>query len=304
MLMLIARIFLLMGFGFLLKKIGLLPDNVEQGVTKLLLTAILPLSIVASADVTMTESLAAGLRLTALLTAGYYAVSIVLLLLVSRALPLGKNERTVLIIMSVFANTAFLGFPLCGALYGDEGMLYCAIYNIGYQLTFFTWGISALRGGEKFALGTLVKTPVTVASIVTVVLVFTPLRLPAVLQQTASQIGSMTAPLSLLLIGCAFTRMKLGALLRDGWSYLVSGLRLVAFPLVMLVAVLLLHVPAIPGACCVLMTALPSGSLGAIYAEQYDCAAPFASRAVVQTTLLMVVAFPLLLLLLGKVGIA
>lgn len=303
MLPLIFKILLLMGFGFVVKRVGLLPDEIEQGLTRLLLSAILPLSILASGDVTLSAPLAARLKTTALLAAGYYLFAIFGLRLLSRTLPLGRGERTVLVVMGAFANTAFLGFPIAQALFGSEGVLYCAVYNIGYQLTFFTWGVSALAGGGQCDLKTLAKTPVTVASAATVLLVLTPLRLPAVLQDAVSSIGGMTTPLSLLLIGCAFTRMRPTELVRDGWSYLVSALRLLVFPLLMLGIVLALRLPAVPSVCCVLLTALPCGSLGAIYAERYDCAPGFAARAVVQTTLLMAVTFPALLLLLGRVGL-
>ena len=298
MLPLIFKILLLMGFGFVVKRVGLLPDEIEQGLTRLLLSAILPLSILASGDVALSASLAAGLKTTALLAAGYYLFAIFGLRLLARTLPLGRDERTVLVVMGAFANTAFLGFPIAQALFGSEGVLYCAVYNIGYQLTFFTWGVSALAGGGRCDLKTLAKTPAA-----TVLLVLTPLRLLAVLQDAVSSIGGMTTPLSLLLIGCAFTRMRPTELLRDGWSYLVSALRLLVFPLLMLGSVLALRLPAVPSACCVLLTALPCGSLGAIYAERYDCAPGFAARAVVQTTLLMTVTFPALLILLGRVGL-
>lgn len=301
MVLLIIKIFLLMGFGFLVKKYGLLPDPVEQGLSSLLLSAILPMTIIASGDVELTSALAGGLRVTALTVGIYFLVSIVLLSLLSRFLPVGQDEKLMFVILTAFANVGFLGFPVMNALYGTEGVLYAVIYNLGFQLSFFTWGIAKLSEGGKFEWKTLCKMPVTIASFVTLILVVTPLRMPALLQDTISTIGDMTTPLSLLLIGCSFTKMRVRELFCDKWSYLVSALRLVIFPLIMLGILLALHVTGVAGASCVMLTALPCAAIGAIYAEQYQRTPAFAARAVVQSTLLMLITFPLMMVLIHVV---
>lgn len=297
MVLLIVKILLMMGFGFVVKRCGLLPDTVEQGVSRLLLSAILPLSILSSGDVTLTDALAGGLRVTALATAGYYIVTILLLSRFSRRLPICRDKKWMLVILSVFANTGFLGFPLMNALFGAEGVIYTVIYNLGFQLAFFTWGIAGFSDEGKFEWKLLLKMPVTFASLVTMLLVLTPLRLPVLLQDTASSIGGMTTPLSLLLIGGSFARMRVRELLCDKWSYLVSALRLIALPLGILAVLLACGVSGVAGATCVMITALPCAAISAIYAEQYHLEPVFAARAVIQSTLLMLVTFPLMLLL-------
>ncbi len=297
---LIANIFLMIAFGYVVKKLGLLSDTLEKGLTKLLLTAILPLSVISSGNVELTPELTDGIIVTAMLTAGYYIAALIVLSLISKPLPLGKTDKKMMVIMGMFANTAFIGFPIAGAMFGEEGVLYCAVYNLGYQLLFFTWGISSIAGEGKFELKTLIKTPVTIACFLTLILVFSPIKLPNFLQETFSDIGSMTTPISLMIIGCSFTKIKLLELLKDKWSYLVAAVRLAIFPAIMLVIVLWLNLPAIPAATCVLLTALPCGSLGALYAERYNCSSEFATRAVIQTTFLMVATLPVLLIILEE----
>lgn len=295
----IAKILLMILLGFAIKRAGLLPDAVEQGLGKLLTTVILPISIIASGNVQLTASLANGLRVTAFLTAGYYIISILLLCLLVRLLHFEHKLATIFIVLGAFANTAYLGFPLIEAFYGAEGMLYCTLYNTGFQLSFFSWGLYMLRGGGKFSLRIMLKTPVMLASLFTLFLVLTPFHLPGVLQETASAIGAMTTPISMMIIGASFTRMKLRDLLTDKRCYAISALRLVIFPAMMLAVVLLLKLPPVPSACCVIVTALPCGSLGALYAEQLDYHPTFAARAVVQSTLLMSITCPILLYVLS-----
>ena len=53
------------------------------------------------------------------------------------------------------------------------------------------------------------------------------------------------------------------------------------------------EVPHLVALVCVLMTCLPSASLSVVFAQQYDCEPEYASRAVVQGMLLMIVTIPL-----------
>lgn len=297
----ILKILLMILLGFGIKRAGLLPDAVEQGLGKLLTTVILPISIIASGNVQLTAELASGLRITAFLTAGYYIFSILILLVLVRLAKFEHKMATIFLVLGVFANTAYLGFPLTQAFYGAEGTLYCTIYNTGFQLMFFSWGLYMLRGGGKFSLRIMLKTPVMLASLFTLLLVLTPFQLPGFLQETISAVGAMTTPISMMIIGASFTRMKLKDLLTDKWCYTISALRLVIFPAIMLAVVTLLRLPPVPSACCVLMTALPCGSIGALYADQLDYHPKFAARAVVQSTLLMIVTCPILLYILSMI---
>lgn len=294
---LIAKIVIIIMFGFAMKKMGLIPDAVEQGLSNLLVLAILPLSIVASGNVELSQELATGLKISAWVTAGFYLGSLFIILFICKFLPLDKYEKMIFLTGAIYGNTAFLGFPIMEALYGNEGVLYGVIFNIGYQLTFFTWVAAKMSGEGKMQFKTLIRTPVTIASFTTTFLVLSPFSLPSVIQDSISTVGSMSTPLALILLGTSFVRMRPIELLKDKWCYIINAIRLLIAPIIVLIIMVLLDVETIPAAVMVYMSALPTGSMVAIYAERYNHAPDFAARVVVQSTLLMAITFPIIIAL-------
>lgn len=296
---LIIKIFLMIAFGYLLKKQRLITPELQKGMTNLLLKAILPVSILASSNTEFTGAASKNIWLTVAIGAGYYIAALLFMTVFSKILPLSQKAGKVFITMTVFANTAFIGFPLITELFGSENLIYAVIYNLFYQLFFFSYGISLLSGNGGFRFKALYSNPVTAASILSIGIFITPFRFPEAVASAFSTLGSMTVPVSMLLIGCSLADIKLSYIMRDGYSYLVSGIRLVFLPVCLLILLKLLKIPAQAAAACIVMTALPSGSLNAIYAEQYNCEPEYAARTVVQTMVLMIVTIPVIILLMN-----
>ena len=134
-------------------------------------------------------------------------------------------------------------------------------------------------------------------SVTAVILYLLPFRFPAFLQSTLSTVGSMMMPLSMLIIGAEIAGMELKEILKDPYSYLISFLRLIVFPGLMLIAAVLLHLPQNLGVTLVVLAALPSASMNVIMAQEYDCDPEFATRSVAQSMLLMVATLPVIIIL-------
>lgn len=293
---LIIKILMMLSLGFFLKKKSVITAELQQGLSNLLLKAILPISILASANADSIQGADRNLIYVAVIAGCYYLGSIIISLLISKTLKLEKPGKKVFVTMAVFANTAFVGFPLIAQLYGDEGSLYAVIYNLFYQLFFFTYGVSLLSSGRRIEFKALYTNVVTIASLASIALFLSPFRLPSVLADTFSMVGSMTVPLSMILIGSSLADIRFSSVFSDKYSYLVSALRLIIFPAAVALALKGVNLPHIVKATCVMMTALPSGSLNAIYAERYNCERDYAVKTVVQTMLLMVVTIPIVIL--------
>ncbi len=268
---LFLKIFLMISFGYLLKKKQIITTELQKGLTNLLLKAILPISILSSANTEFTKTASKNILLAVVIGAGYYTVSLILLTMLSKIIPLRYKAKKVFVTMIVFANTAFLGFPLITELYGTDALIYAVIYNIFYQLFFFTYGISLLSGNIGFQFKSIYTNVVTIASFISIIIFISPFRFPESVASSLSSIGSMTVPISMMIIGCSLADIKIMHVMKDAYSYLVSALRLIVLPFILLIILKILKLPFEISAVCVVMTALPSGSLNAIYAEQYDC---------------------------------
>ena len=298
---LFIKIFLMIALGYLLKKIRIITPELQKGFTNLLLKAVLPINILASANTEFTKGASEKMLYMTAIGAGYYVGALILITVLSRTLPLKGKAKPVFVTMTVFANTAFVGFPLTMELYGQEGMIYAVIYNLFYQAFFFTYGVNLLSGSNRFEWKSIYTNIVTIASVISISIFLSPLRFPEPVVSALSSVGAMTVPVSMILIGCSLADIKLIEILKDGYSYLVSALRLLLLPLGMLFLLKLLKAPPEISAAATVMTALPSGSLNALYAGQYGCEPEFATRTVVQTMVFMIATLPVVIFLIHRI---
>jgi len=291
---LMLKIMLMVGLGVLLKKKGVLNNDLEKGISNLLVTAILPLNIIASSNQELTKESMNGTMFVVAFAFIYYIGAIAIMYLLSRKMNVKQSCRNLMITMGVFANTGFIGFPLVEEIFGTSSIIYAVIYNLFYNIFFYTYGMYLLCGKGKAKVTDILKKPVTIASFLAIILFLGQISLPYAVQSTFSSIGAMTVPLSMFVIGCSIAEIKWSEVLCNAYSYIVSIMRLVIFPLIAYGILKGLHISGTVAGICILITGLPSGSLNVIVAKQEDCEPEFAARAVVQSMIFMVISLPLL----------
>ena len=284
--------------GYFLRKYNVITEQFQKDITAFMLKVALPANVLTTANNPFSRELSANLLLTAGIAVVYYGASLLLTRAISRLLPLSQGGKVVFMTSCVFANTAFIGFPLVTELLGSEGLLYAVVFNIVWIVFFYTLGISLFSGQKTIRLKTLVTMPVSVASICAVLIYISPFRFPGFVQDTLSTLGAMVAPISMIVVGCSLVHIRPIDILKDGYSYFVSVMRMAVLPAaVLLVLKLIPGVPGIVAVACCLACCLPSASMNVVFAQEYDCEPQYASRAVVQGTLLMVVTVPLFMTL-------
>lgn len=291
----LGKIFLMVLFGFILKKVGIISNEFQKGLSNLLLNAILPVSILSSSSNTFSTELSKGLLITAAACLIYYVFTLIFTHLITGVLDTDKKTKKIFITMSVFANVGFIGFPLANELYGNNGMLYAVIYNMFYQLFFFTYGTNLLSNEGKFNLNSIFKSPVTLSSFIAVAIYLSPYRFPKFIGESLSTVGGMMVPLSIIIIGCTLVDITPKEILKDKYSYFVSLLRLIIFPVGIIGLLLLIGIKGEVAVVIAVLTGLPSGSLNVILAEQHNCNPQYAARTVIQSMVLMIVSLPIVI---------
>lgn len=294
MIKLFGQIFLMMGFGFAFTKYGVIQKGMQDNLSKFLMKVVLPINIISSAGQKFTLENAWGMAEILLIGIAYYLVSLGILSTVTKCWASNRDFRGMFINLAVFANVGFIGFPVLGKLYGDTGTLFAVAYNICYQLMFFSYGLLLIQGQGKITLKKLFGNSIIYVSIGSMLLYFSGLRFPDFIQSTISSIGSMMTPLSMILIGAEIAHIKYTEILKDRYSFIVSGLRLLVFPLVVAMILKLCGIDRTVAISAVLLTALPSGSLTVIAAQENGKNTAFAARAVAQSTILTLATLPVL----------
>lgn len=293
------NIFFLTLLGFFMRKRGIMDDNFQNRLSKILVDIVIPLNILAAGSSQYDAQLASGMGKMAVITIAYYVVTIVLISLLSRALPLEKENRGQFTNIVVFANVGFIGLPIIQSLYGNEGLLYAVVGNLLFQFIVFTYGVYNV-GGKSMGIKGFLTSVSTVVPVLAILLFVSPLSLPRPVLSTFQLIGSMSAPFSLFIIGSSLATIKFSSLWTSGMAWLATALRQVAIPLCLAVVLKLLGFSGILPAACVVVFGLPSATLNVIFAQQYGKDTAFATRAVSQGVICMFVTLPLSVLLCSR----
>ena len=287
------KIFVFLALGFVLNKTKVIDGNAEKALSKILLTAVLPFMILNSSQHTYSHEAVNGMVTCAAFGIGYYALTLIVMRLSLKKAKMSEDERRIMVTCTTFANTGFVGFPLMEALFGNYGLLLAAVYNLCYNLFFYTYAVYLFSRKPKFRLLEIFKNPVSVASILAIVLFIIPWRMPSFLSETFKLIGDMTVPMSMMVMGSMLAGVKIKKLVTDKKAYIVSALRLMVLPALVLGIILVLSpfVPMASDTKCVvvMMCALPCGSMNVIYSENHDVAPHFCARTVSLSMIFMLV---------------
>lgn len=296
----IAQLFLMIFMGFLIVKAGLLKDEDSKVLSKIVLYLIVPCVILNAFQVDYTPETVQGLLIT---FAASLLTQVVLLLAVSalgRVFHLNEVETT----SAYYSNSGNL---IVTAILGDVWVLYSCVY-MSVQLVFFWTHCKKVISREASYDWKKIILNLNIISIfVGILLFFTGIRLPALVNNTFHSVGSMVGPASMIVTGMLFAGMDFRQIFANKRIYFVTFLRLIAVPLMALVLLKLSHLADLSadGPTLILIVFLaiitPSASTVTQMCQVYGNDSRYASAINVVTTLASIVTMPLMVMLLQMV---
>ena len=208
------------------------------------------------------------------------------------------NRRAVLEFATLFSNAGNAGMPIVASVFGAQGVFYASFYLLPVRVLIWTMGLSLFveGGNAKERMMILAKTPSLVVVFVGVALMFMPFKLPGVLSVAIKNIGDMTGPLSMMIIGAALGESDLRSAF-DADAFKLTAVRLAVLPIIYMVLLRLAGVETILWQVAVVLTAMPAAANTEIIAEMYGKDYQFAARCVVVSTIVSLVSVPILTLL-------
>lgn len=294
--------FLMMAVGYLCYKKQILTEEVSRKVSAIVVNVANPCMILSSA---LTDQQMRGKEL--LQTLAIVALMYVFLLVVAQLLPkilrIRKESRGAYAAMTVFANIGFMGFPVLAAMYGNGALLYGAVFQIPFNILIYTYGVAVLtRKPDACGKAELDRIEIlkkifnigVIACIAAMLIYFLRIPIPSFLQAFITNLGNLTAPLSMMIIGASLAQMPLKELFLDKKLLLFSMVKLLILPAVWMLMVNRVAEQEILRGVCLVMMATPAGSMTAMLAQQYGGDYETASRGVALTTVLSVITMPVL----------
>ena len=293
-----CKLLFAMALGYYLNKKDLLTPMVSRKMSSIVVDVTVPLLIINSMG-----SVSGGEQktvLTALFSGALlYAVFPLVGLLVCRILHPPKGTEGVYQCMLMFANTAFMGYPVIQALYGSTSIFYTSIFNFGYNILFFSYAAFLIDkdagASSRFEPKRLLSVGVIVG-VLTIVMYFTGIKLPAVILEPCGFVGNITTPMSMLIIGSNMANYSLKEMFGEWRLYIMTLLRLIVMPVLTVLYLKVWTDNALLIAMCAMTIGMPIGSMLAMATSKYELQGKIGSMAVVMTTLCSMVTIPVLAL--------
>lgn len=293
----VLTIFLMIGLGMFLARIGWLRDEHAQLLIRLVSRVALPGAIMSNLLVQFTrESLiqsAPGLLLVLLTLLALLALSA----LVGRLIRVPDGRAGAFRCMFAFSNSVFIGVPVSVALFGEAAVPYAMLYYIVNTTLFWSVGYAAMAadGGARKRLDwkNLLSVPL-IAFFVCAALVMAGVSLPKFVMDAAGYVGDLVTPLSMLYIGLLIMRMvEGGRLLRwhRGYAWMLIG-RFVLSPLLLVAFSMLIPIPAAMRNVLLVQAAMPVMTQISIVAAECGSDAEYAAGGTALSTLLSLLAIP------------
>ena len=289
------KLFLLLVLGFVLFKCHIFDEYTNKKISALIVNVASPMLIISSiAGVEGSNKSIVFLMIGAGIL--MYIGFIILGKIINRIFPFPKKDWPVYECMVVFANTGFMGYPVLLDVFGQEAVFYASLIHMAFNFFVYTYAIMCLTKGDdsEFKLNfKQLLTPGIILIFVGIFIYLLDIQLPSVLMDTINSVGSLTAPLSMMMIGSSLAVYPIKDSFTDWRSYVFAFVRLMIVPFVTMIMCRLLHIDAYYANITIITNAMPVGSMVLMLATQYNANVKIVTRNIVVSTLLSVITIPI-----------
>ena len=283
------KLFLLLVLGFVLFKCHIFDEYTNKKMSALIVNVASPMLIISSiAGVEGNDKSIVFLMIGAGIL--MYIGFIILGKIINRIFPFPKKDWPVYECMVVFANTGFMGYPVLLDVFGQEAVFYASLIHMAFNFFVYTYAIMCLTKGDdnEFKLNfKQLLTPGIVLSFIGILIYLFDIQLPSVLMDTVNSVGSLTAPLSMMMIGSSLAVYPIKDSFTDWRSYVFAFVRLIIVPFVTMIVCRLLHINPYYANITIITNAMPVGSMVLMLATQYNANVKIVTRNIVVSTMLL-----------------
>jgi len=198
------NILLLIGLGYLLKKLNILRESDGEVISRIIFNLTLPALVIVSLN---TAKIEPSLILLPFIVVSYGLISVFIAYFVFK-----KEEKEIkgtLMMLCTGYNIGLFAFPLVEAIWGAEGLLYFGMFDAGNS--FLVFGVSYILGSyyskdglSLNPLGIMKKFSKSIPFMTYIIMTslnFGNIRLPAEFIDIATILSKANMPLSLILLG-------------------------------------------------------------------------------------------------------
>ncbi len=312
----LVQLFLIMGVGYIAYKVKILNQTVNKHLSTFVLEISMPIMII-DAVLSLNNSIRPGTStIVTLFVASilFYVVmpiiAFIVVKILAKTINIKKYRQGLYMIMMVFGNVGFMGFPILKAACGENGDLaifYAAILNIFFNIAFFTYGILTVGYGTEAKVKISLKkfiSPGMISSFIGIALYAFGIHYPAeghgnmfteIIEGLFGTVGNLTPPLAMLLVGATLASVAVKEIFSEWRIYIFIFIRQIVLPLLLFPIFKIFIKDSLLSTVLFIEFLMPIANSVLIVANEYDLDSKFASKAIFISTLASIVAIPLIL---------
>ena len=226
----IFELFLMILMGFIIVKAGIVKEEDSKVLSKIILYLIIPCVIINAFQVNYTKETVNGLLLALVASILLQIILLLVVSLISRLFSLNEVESASI----YYSNSGNLIVPIVTFVLGQKWILYGCVF-MSIQLIFLWTHCKKIISRESSYDWKKILLNINMISIaIGIVLFFAKIRLPEILTDTLSSVGSMIGPASMIVTGMLFAGMNMKDIFANKRVYFISALRMIVIPLIAL----------------------------------------------------------------------
>lgn len=295
----ICQLFIMIFFGFLLVRKKKLTTQESKVLSILLLYVVSPCAILNSFMIDFTPDKLMGLGLAFLGAILVHIIFIPLANVIAKVTGFTPIEKATII----YSNSGNLIIPLVGAILGKEWVLYTSGYMVVQTILLWTHAKNLVCNEKTYDLKKIFFNVNILAIVVGICLFVFQIQLPDILVGTMEKVGGMIGPIAMIVIGMLIGAMDLKDIFKEKRTYLITFMRLVVFPLFVIVIFKftgLTHITSDANQILLITTLAASAPPAAMitqFAQLYNKHPGYASVMNVMGVIFSIVTMPLMVML-------
>lgn len=299
-------LFLFIAVGFILVKVKFLPSTASGILAKLENSIFIPALVLSTFTKNFTVENISKDWVVLVASIGLLVLVIPISILVSRLCTKDEFLRKTYTYGLSFANFGFMGNAVVQAIFPEIFFEYL-VFTLPLWCAIYGWGAPALLmdgGGEKGFKATVKRfcNPMLISAVIGIILGLTACPVPKFILNAFDSAGACMSPVAMILTGIAIAGMDFKKVLSSPVVYIITAIKLLAFPLVFVGVIALFPVlnfstTAIICITCVL--AMPLGMNIIVIPSAYGKDVSIGAGLIMVSHLLSAVTIPLVFFLLS-----
>jgi predicted permease len=305
----VITMFIILVVGYVLGKINVIDGVASKKLSSLIVVVAQPALIINSiiSKQYSPENLSLSLLSLALGLCMHAVMSVIAFVACLKIKDL--NERKITEFAMIFGNIGFLGIPVLGSLFPENGEFVASFFVVSFNILLWVIGLGIIarkRDDIKLTVKKIFINKGTVPTLIGYIVFLIPalfpeFTVPVVVKSSVSYIASLCTPISMLIIGALLSTRSFKQIFGSGKAYYLCLFKLIIIPLFFCFALKILGFSDFWVIFITAVSSMPAATSASMFAEIYDTAPGFSAQGVGTSTLFSVLTMPCMILLATEV---